>query len=380
VAPAARPKKRRTPGTGHIYQRGSTWWIAYRSEGRQTRETSHSTDQEAAAALLRKRLSALDTARARPSVHVTLGRLEQLVANDYLANGRRNARRLAGIWKRIYQVWPKTTPTKEVTPEKIVAYVALRRATKAASATINRELAQMRRGFRLAVRTGLLASRPDFSLLREASPRQGFVERRDLEAILKAMPEYVRPVIEMAYETGWRVCSEVLTRQWRHVDMESQPGWLRLEPGEGKTEEGRMFPLTRQLRALLEAQLKRSKALQQTLRMRIATVFPRDDGAPVTEKELRAAWDRARVAAGRPGALLHDFRRTAARNLSRAGVAREAAMRMIGHKTESMYRRYAIVDETTLREAAARIDAGPVINAVFNEPNQARKGRKGRGA
>ena len=62
-------------------------------------------------------------------------------------------------------------------------------------------------------------------------------------------------------------------------------------------------------------------------------------------------------AAGCPGKLIHDMRRSAVRTFERAGVPRSVAMAIVGHKTESIYRRYAIVDETMQREAAARLDA-----------------------
>jgi integrase len=58
-----------------------------------------------------------------------------------------------------------------------------------------------------------------------------------------------------------------------------------------------------------------------------------------------------------PGRIPHDFRRTAVRNLDRQGVPRTVAMKMVGHKTEAIYRRYRIVDEQDLRDAAARMDA-----------------------
>jgi len=74
-------------------------------------------------------------------------------------------------------------------------------------------------------------------------------------------------------------------------------------------------------------------------------------------KYFRAAWDNACKEAGCPNALVHDMRRSAVRTFERAGVPRSAAMSMVGHKTESIYRRYAIVDEQMQREAAARLDA-----------------------
>jgi integrase len=60
----------------------------------------------------------------------------------------------------------------------------------------------------------------------------------------------------------------------------------------------------------------------------------------------------------------HDLRRTAVRNLERAGVSRSAAMKLTGHKTEAVYRRYAIVAESDLREGAAKLAALHGDNAL----------------
>jgi hypothetical protein len=76
-------------------------------------------------------------------------------------------------------------------------------------------------------------------------------------------------------------------------------------------------------------------------------------GKPI--KSFRRAWVTACRKAGIPERLPHDFRRTAVRNLERAGVPRSTAMKMVGHKTESIYRRYAIVDEAMLKEGAVKL-------------------------
>lgn len=143
---------------------------------------------------------------------------------------------------------------------------------------------------------------------------------------------------------------EILTRQWSHIDFRG--GWLRLEPGEGKTKKGRMFPLTPKLRAILEHQFARTRELEKATGTIIPWLFHRD-GEPI--KGFRRAWMSACKKAGVPNRIPHDLRRTAVRNLERAGVPRSTAMELVGHRTEAIYRRYAIADETMLREGGEKL-------------------------
>ena len=131
-----------------------------------------------------------------------------------------------------------------------------------------------------------------------------------------------------------------------------------------KNREGRTFPFTMELRALLEAQRERVRGIERARERVIPHVWVWNDGRPV--RDFRAAWTAACTAAGCPGRLLHDCRRTSVRALERAGVPRSVAMKLTGHKTEAVYRRYAIVAEGDLTDAARRLDnlAGTFAGAV----------------
>jgi integrase len=119
----------------------------------------------------------------------------------------------------------------------------------------------------------------------------------------------------------------------------------------GKSGEGRNFPLIPELRAVLAEQLERTAALELATDQIIPWLFHKE-GKSIGS--FRKAWASACKRAGIAGKIPHDFRRTAVRNLERAGVPRSAAMAMVGHQTESIYRRYAIADDGMLKEGAIK--------------------------
>ena len=129
------------------------------------------------------------------------------------------------------------------------------------NAEISRALTALKRIFTLAVQAGKILHRPHIALLRENNVRTGFCEREQFEIVRKHLPAPIRPVVTLAYVTGWCIASEVLPLQWRQVDFKS--GEVRLDAGTTKNQEGRVFKMTDDLRLLLEAQRLEAEALRQ---------------------------------------------------------------------------------------------------------------------
>ncbi|MGE3512926.1 MAG: site-specific integrase, partial [Vicinamibacterales bacterium] len=216
------------------------------------------------------------------------------------------------------------------------------------------ELAIIKRMYTLAIRGGRLlpSHRPYVPMLQEHNVRTGFFEVEQFASVKAHLPAALQAVAEFAYLTGWRVRSEILPLEWRQVDFRA--GTVSLDPGTTKNGEGRTIFMTKALRELLEEQRTATKTLQDTENRIVPHVFHRA-GKPI--RDFYAAWRSACKAAGLPGRLLHDFRRTAVRNWVRAGIPERVAMQMSGHLTRSVFERYNVVSSGDLKAAAALLDA-----------------------
>lgn len=387
-------KRRRAKGSGAIFRpKGSRfWWIGYVSGGKRRVESTASTRMEDAKSALRLRLG--DIEKGVP-VTPKLGRLSweeavEALIDDFTTRGKRSlkvvrrriakhltpffgGRRLmniatADIRRYIAQRQAATTMVRsayDIVREDGTVYriPELKRTIDGVSnAEINRELQILKRMFNLAIGDGKLFAKPHVPMLTESNVRKGFFEREQFESVRKHLPEAIRPIVTFANITGWRVPSEVLPLTWAQVDF--QEGTVRLEPHTTKNDEARTFPMTAELRQLLKQQRTAADAAQRETDSIIGFVFFRlvakGRRGPKQPKRIRAftkAWKNACVAAGCPGRIPHDFRRTAVRNLVRAGIPERVAMTMTGHKTRSVFERYNIVSESDLRDAARRLDA-----------------------
>jgi len=162
----------------------------------------------------------------------------------------------------------------------------------------------------------------------------------------EALPGYLRGLVTFAYRSGWRV-SEIKGLTWRQVDLAQ--GIVTLNPGETKNNEARTIYLDDQLREVFESQREAQKKRGRVLPF----VFTNEAGTGHL-KEFRKTWATACKRAKIGNKLFHDFRRTACRNMVRAGIPERVAMQISGHKTRSIFDRYNIVNDSDLRAAAEK--------------------------
>jgi len=260
----------------------------------------------------------------------------------------------------------------DIGADTVLAYIAHRqrvgivnkagkRRRDVSNAEINRELQILKRCFSLTRKHGKVFTVPTITLLQEAPARAGFLDRAQVDAICGHLPAALAPVVRFAFITGWRLHSEVLKLEWRQVDFAA--GVVRLEPGTTKNGHGREFSMTAELRTLLEARKADCDALKTKDQVcpwvfyRLSVKARKGPKRPKQITSFIKAWRLTCEAAGYPGRIPHDLRRSAVRTFVRAGISEHVAMKLSGHKTSSVFRRYDITSPSDLKDAAAKLDA-----------------------
>lgn len=186
---------------------------------------------------------------------------------------------------------------------------------------------------------------PIFPHLKENNVRKGYLEDGQYRKLIEHCSElWFRALVEVGRTYGWRV-SELLNMRVSQVDSFSRT--IRLEPGTTKNDDGREVTMTDSVYTLL-AECIRGKAPE-------GYVFTRPCGNPV--RDFRDTWSKACKHAGVAGLLFHDLRRTAARNLRRAGIAEGVIMKIGAWRTRSVFERYAIVDQNDIAAAMKKLQA-----------------------
>lgn len=327
---------------------------------------------------------------SRPNT-VRFGELADDVLTDYEVNGFTSIDDQEARFRlHLLDVFGQRKAS-QITTAQIKKYIQKRQAEGAACGTINRELELMRHTFNLALEGRKLVVAPHVPMLREDNVRTGFFTAEEVDRLASFLPETIASMVRFAFWTGWRL-GEIRKLEWRSVDFAR--GEIRLDPGRTKNREGRVFPMSVDLRNLLQAieparstKPRRGNVVDSAMAAGARRVFPAGDfrktwktachkaGLPCIVEPVRKG--------GKPGAVkvikalrtFHDLRRSFAREMDSKGMRRGAIKKLAGWITDSVFDRYNIVSDADLRTEIERIDEAKRAGKRAGEPNAVRRGR-----
>jgi hypothetical protein len=389
-------KQKRKYKTGGIYRpKGcKNWTIYYSVKRKRYRVATHTSDYATAQQMLHRKVGDIANGGAVDP------KIEQIKVTDlwgpFLRDRKNKGRGLEFLnmrWRKHVEPFFAQYRAADVGDDLLNEYIEARQNEQARNATINREIAVLRGMFRLGFTSKphqKVKSLPQFPHLDERDNiRTGFLDPQKYQALAdncNSIGLWMRAIFEIAYKWGWR--KGELKMQVRQVDFNANV--VRLDARMTKTKQGRVVTMTPTIRALL-VECARGKQGDDAL-------FTRENGTAVND--FRGAWRRLCVASGvghmlcadckeivtgkkckcgkgwrrllYRGLMVHDLRRTAVRNLVRAGVLEHTAMKITGHKTRSVFDRYDIVDERDIANAMIKLEEPSgheiVTKSVTNDP------------
>lgn len=361
---------------GSIYRRGRVWWIKCHRQGRAFRESSHSESYGDAERLLKRRLGEIVTGKfaGLGPERIRFRELAQEVLTDYRDNERAS---IGHVERRLHlHLLPAFGEIRaaDFSTAHVKRYIHARREQGASNATINRELAVVKRAFHLAVESDppRVARVPYIPMLEENNVRTGFLEHDAYLRLRDELPEEIRLLFVIGYYTGARK-GELLSLRWEQVDLAANR--ITLEPGTTKNREGRTLPVYGEMQHWLLME----KEIRDARHPGCPYVFRRGGSAI---KNFRKSWAEACKRAGVAGLLFHDLRRTAVRNMVRAGIPEKIAMQISGHKTRAVFDRYNIVSDRDLDLAAERMQrhlgsVGTILGTAAHSGAEGERRQKG---
>jgi integrase len=338
------PQLKRQRGEGSVYKRGSTWWIAFHVNGRLQRESAKTEDEQKAFKTLRARLKEAHVTELDPSKPFlsqrdrrrTIADLLDALEADLKIRGiaspqaKSNLKRLRSDFGMVRAM--------TLTASDVDLHIEQRLRDGYAKASVNRALQLLKQAFKLAA----LPSPKIRKLDESDNVRRGFFSESEVRKVIANLPTDLADFTLFAWLTGMRK-GEIASLAWEDVDGDC----IRLRAENAKNGHSRLIPLEGELSELIARRKAARQVKVKDTVMLASSIFHRE-GVPITE--FRKSWRSACKKAG-ISRLFHDLRRSACRNMVAAGVPQVTAMALSGHRSDSMFRRYAIVAESDLRSA-----------------------------
>lgn len=364
-------------GDGRKFLRGEKWWIAVYVDGREHRESAKTCDEKTAEKYLQKKLKEVHAHELDPTKPFLTQRDRKRTING-LMEGLKKDYEIRGKWSPQVSTNVKhvrdafgSTRALNLTADDVDDYIQKRLGAGYAKASINRSTQLLHQAFLFA---GLPAPRIRH-LSEKGNERRGFFTDYDVRRVSSNLASELADFVLFAWLTGMRK-SEIASLRWEDVDGDE----LVLRGENSKNGDDRIIPFEGELAEVIE---RRRVARQFNAKdeMRASPYIFHRKGEPI--REFRKSWARACCMAGLGkmlcptcgevvdakwkcekcvktweyeklkyrGRIFHDFRRTAVRDMVRAGVPEKVAMSISGHKTRSIFDRYNISDKRDQREA-----------------------------
>jgi integrase len=325
----------------------ATWFVHYYAKGKPVRIATGTEDRDQAIRILREKL-AKASRYAEQSEHVELvvvNQLLDLVIEDYRLSNRATTYDAELRIEKHLRPFFGNQRAIAVSTAAIKKYTLLR-AKQAEPATVNKELAYLRRAFRLGLQNEpqLVEKVPNFRMLPVDNARTGVLPHEKYRLIRDALPSYARIALVISYHTGARK-GEIAKIRIDKIDFER----ARIDlPGRiTKNRQARYLPVYGDMKAELSMAI--------SLADRACPFLIQERGERVADWEK--SWKTACALAEVDNTLFHDLRRTALTNMIEAGFSEKEAMEISGHKTRSVFDRYHIVSDRRLKQLGERLGA-----------------------
>jgi integrase len=356
---------KRERGAGGLFKlKGCRYWYVqiYNRDGKPVRKSARTEVKQEALAFLRNLMTDRDKGGSLLDARkVSYEDLRAALIQNYIERGNKSLEVMKDGSETIWGLadvdeFFKNYPVSRITTDASREFAQKLLKAGKANGTVNRSLALLRRMLAIAHEDGKVQHKPKIRLLKPGAPRKGFLPREEFDELLSHIPAQTKPLITFLYYCGVRV-GEALQIDWSQVDLDGAV--IRLEGDQTKNADPRTVPLPDTLILTLAEVEKKSGAVFDGTNLRKVwqTACAAAKLGTLTEVEGKADPRYA-------GLLIHDLRRSAIRNLVRAGVNERVAMSISGHKTRSVFDRYNIVDEEDVVEAMRRVqDTTPSTTA-----------------
>lgn len=243
------------------------------------------------------------------------------------------------------------SPLNRIDEGLIESYVEMRSKSGLAPATINRQLATLRRALRLAYKWHVIDRVPRVHLLAGEQSREFVLTHQQEQTFLAACPHPLRDIATVIVDEGLRT-SEALQLEWRNVHLEPAPGakftYIRIPGGKSRNAK-RNVPMTDRVAQLL---------LSRSLSSNSVYAFPSETGRPYQVTSIDHMHEKVRTSLRMPAEfVVYSLRHTYGTRLGEAGADAFAIMKLMGHSSVTVSQRYVHPTPETLERAVERLQA-----------------------